>query len=259
MGKRVVYCKSSTITEAWALVLGLASEPNRDEVDALPAAAHKRLGSTARDPAFIVVQGLKDRSKTPPHWNQQRSWNGRRQLARIGHQYLSVHYLANEESRYSRYEECLQHPLEAWLDSYGEVLTREPAAYPLSSVVFGYVNKFDFPIENFDLSRFFRISVGIGADTPASELVGLDAGFRYINGMAEVTMRVAVDTVLADEGRISVLTTVTAERDAEKYSFKDKEAILATVLQAKESAKDGFFSVATDETHTLMGAQYASE
>ncbi|ETX09346.1 MAG: hypothetical protein ETSY2_00005 [Candidatus Entotheonella gemina] len=58
----VTYCKNSTITEAWAEVLGLPGEPDQEEVAALAHMAKKRFGNLRKIPSVVLMQQPKSAS-----------------------------------------------------------------------------------------------------------------------------------------------------------------------------------------------------
>jgi hypothetical protein len=63
-----------------------------------------------------------------------------------------------------------------------------------------------------------------------------------------------------DAQRIRVVAKISAENPTvDNISFLEPEAIIELIKQTKESAKTHFFFLATEETHRLMGAQYATE
>jgi uncharacterized protein (TIGR04255 family) len=258
--KAVTYCTNSTITEAWGLILGLPGELDEEEIGALAHFGKKRFGHFERIPSVVLVQRPKA-GPAPPFWQQQLTWDDGRLLARIGHRYLSVHFLNRGDRRYQTYEQSLQPAVKGWLETYDETLLGSREQYPLDRIGFGYVNTFHFPAPGFDLSKYFRVSLGIGVQTAQKGLLALETNFRLFDESraADVIVNLLVNTGV-DEGRqLQVQTKVVAERrGTDEHSFKDQESIFAELLRAKEAAKAMFFDFATEETHRIMGAQDAS-
>jgi uncharacterized protein (TIGR04255 family) len=259
--KVVTYCKNSTITEAWGSVRGLPAELDEEEVGALAHFGRKRFGGLQRQPSVVVMQRPKS-EPVPPFWQQQFTWDDRHHLVRIGHRYLSVHFLAQGDKRYETYEKSLKPALEGWLATYEETLLGASDQYPLDRVQFGYVNTFHFPVLGLDLSKYFRLSLEIGVEAAQKGLLALETNFRLFDELhaSDVIINLLVNSRPDEDQQLRVQTKVVAERRGiEEYSFKDSERILEDLLRAKEAAKAMFFDFATEETHRLMGAQYASD
>jgi hypothetical protein len=259
--KTVTYCTHSTITEAWGLILGLPGKPDEEEVSALAHWGRKRFGHLQKLPSVVVMQ-WPNADLVSPFWQQQLTWDESRLLARIGHRYLSVHFLKKGDERYRTYQESLQPAVAGWLETYDETLLGTREQYPVDRIGFGYVNTFQFPALDFDLSKYFRLSLGIGVEAAQKGLLDLETNFRLFDAAhaADVVINLLVHTE-EDEGRqLQVQTKIVAERRGiEECSFKDKDKILVELLRAKKAAKSMFFDFATEETHKIMGAQYASD
>ncbi len=259
--RTVTYCTNSTITEAWGVVLGLPGELDAEEVGALAYFGRKRCGPFERVPSVVLVQRPAV-GPVPPFWQQQLTWDHGRLLARLGHRYLSVHFLQKGDSRYHTYETSLQPAIRGWLETYDETLLGPPEHYPLDRVGFGYVNTFHFPASGFDLSTYFRVSMGIGVQTADTGLLALETNFRLFDASrsTDVIVNLSVNSGGEEGLQLQVQTKIVAERrSAEEGSLKDQASILAELVSAKEAAKAMFFDLATDETHRIMGAQYASD
>jgi len=98
LSKNVTYCTNSTITEAWTFVHGLPAAVNDAEMGALRHAAQKQLPGLKVLPGTVVVRRPQD-GLAPPFWVYQLTWDDGRLRARLGHRYLSVHYLRRVFSR----------------------------------------------------------------------------------------------------------------------------------------------------------------
>jgi hypothetical protein len=257
----VTYCTDSTITEAWGSVHGLPGELDEEEIGALVHFGRKHFGNLQRIPSVIVMQRPKA-EPVPPFWQQQFTWDNRRHLVRIGHRYLSVHFSAHGDERYQTYEKSLKPALEGWLATYRETMLGTPDQYPLDRVQFGYANTFHFPVSGLDLSNYFRLSLEIGVEAAQKGLLALETNFRLFDEShaSDIIINLLVDSGPDEDKPVRVRTKVVAERSGiDAYSFKDSELILEELFRAKQAAKAMFFDFATEETHKLMGAQYASD
>lgn len=197
---------------------------------------------------------------TPPFWNRQVSWDQRQFLARVGHRYLSVHFLGTSDQKYKTYEESLKPGLDRWLELFREFYNDELIRSSVNRIEYGYVNQFRFAAEHFDLSEKFKLNVGVGLESASKGLAGMDLRFQFREAAgAFMTVQVAVGSDEDDLDRLLVTTKVSAEFAVPGPLFLDEpERIRTHVHRAKEAAKRVFFEIATDSTHSLMGAQYAS-
>jgi hypothetical protein len=104
--------------------------------------------------------------------------------------------------------------------------------------------------------------MGIGVQAADKGLLALETNFRLFDASrsADVIVNLAVHTGGEEGPQLQVQTKIVAERrSVEEGSLKDHASILAELVNAKEAAKAMFFDLATDETHRIMGAQYASD
>ena len=257
----VTYCTQSTISEAWATVLGMPAPIVADESPGLVLAAKRKIEGLSDEPTLVVANIQQVHRPVPPFWNRQVSWGDRQFLARIGHRYLSVHYLVSSDRKYEKYEETFLPGLEAWLELFREFYSDELIRNGVNHVGFGYVNQFSFAADGFDLSEYFKLDVGVQLDSAADGLGGMDLrfGFRERGG-ASMTVQA---TVRQDEGSpedLVVTTKVAAEvLPASPLFLDDPPGLASQVFRAKETAKRVFFEIATQSTHDLMGAQHASD
>jgi hypothetical protein len=143
MPREVSACERSTITEAWAFAVGLPGPFVSEEASALVLAARRRWPELTVEPASPPP--TTDSTSTLPTWNQQWSWGQRRFLARIGHRYLSVHVLADDQRPYVTYDTSLQPALLEWLQLCSRVYSDPKHQYAVDRVGFGYVNTFEEP------------------------------------------------------------------------------------------------------------------
>ena len=254
--RRVDYCENSTISEAWTVILGLPGAVDPTDPPVLERAARHSLPTLQRKPAIVAVDVRGD--AVPPFWNQQVVWEGKH-LARFGHRYLSVHFIRQDEERYTKFSEVLAPSVGTWLDVYAQALGGE---HPVDRIGFGYVNRFTFDASGFDLSKNFSINVGVDVGAEAASLLGLTTAFRFYDPAQNMylTVELSAESVPSVDGEIGVTTKVFAERrGVENLSFVDSARLLEQVASTKEAAKESFFSLATQETHTIMGVVHASD
>lgn len=168
-----------------------------------------------------------------------------------------MHFLKPGEVRYETYERSLKPHLSEWLQVLSDILAGGPAQHPLDRVCFGYINSFELEPDDFDLSRYFRLSVGVGAETARAGLGALNVTFRVTPGPncdVKSSLLVEADPL---SGKVSVRTKVVGELRVLHFSFLDQADIHATTAEAKRAAKRSFFDLTTDETRELMGVKYA--
>jgi uncharacterized protein (TIGR04255 family) len=260
---RVIRCETPTVTEAWATVLGLPVSFIAEEGPSLVFAARKRLAGAQVEPA-VVVADIQRHQPVPPFWNHQIFWNDRRFLARVGHRYLSVHFLATEAAAYETYDASFLPALEPWLrvfqDIYGNDLVEHRVRHGIDRIGYGYVNRFTYPAEGFDLSRSFKLSVGVDIDGAAAGLSSLVVGFSVPESSgATTTTQVTIEPDRAGSDTIVVTTKVSTELgDLPGLLLDDAALIASEILRAKEIAKHAFFELTTEATRTRMGAHYAA-
>ncbi|MFH0902219.1 MAG: TIGR04255 family protein [Pseudomonadota bacterium] len=249
----VQYCQNSTITEAWALVLGLPARLDDTDAAVLLRAARARFPGMQQKPAIVAV---KVQEPTPPFWREQVVWDDDKYLARFGHRYLSVHFIRKGDRRYETFSKSLQPGIEEWLKIYEDVLTRGEDKHLVDRIGFGYVNTFELDPEGFDLSRFFKMSFSVSVGARDAGLLSLDTGCVFFDKGRNVHLSVnlTVESPTEENSRIRVVTKVSAERRGiEDASFAKHELLQSMIADARQAAKDTFFSFATDDTHAIMG------
>jgi uncharacterized protein (TIGR04255 family) len=256
----ITYCENSTITEAWAVIRGVAGKVDEAEAGAVTVNARKLFGEFQGQPSIVLVEGQSPEA-VPPFWREQLLWNNGKNLARIGHRYLSVHYIQKGGEKYRTYDDSLQPEIEKWLEAYEEALegTKEP--YPIDRISFGYINTFVFEQNDFDLSQYFKVNIGIGAESAKNGIAGLELNFVFNKEVdCDVVVNLNVSTATPDKDLIQVRTTVEAlVRFNGDKSFLDVDSLLTAIYGAKETAKHVFFDMATEKTKTIMGVQYAKD
>jgi uncharacterized protein (TIGR04255 family) len=256
---RVIHCERPTITEAWATVLGLPVPFVAEEGPSLVLAARKRLPGAQVEPA-VVVADIQQRRPVPPFWNHQVSWNDRRFLARIGHRYLSVHFLASVAAAYETYEASFLPALEPWLQVFEDIYANDLLRHRVDRIGYGYVNRFIYPTEGFDLSQSFRLSVGVDIESASEGLSSLEIRVSFLDPSGATTMaQVTIAPNQENLDTVAVTTKVSTEIGMLAGSFLDEPSSIAKeVMRAKEIAKHAFFELTTEATRTQLGARYAA-
>lgn len=256
MIKNVEYCENSTITEAWAVVQGGPGKVQDSEFGALENYASKKIGKFETKPSFVLVKHKGSDETVPAFWKKQLSWDNEKYLARIGHRYLSVHFVKQGEGKYEQYNKSLKPQVEGWLDSYKETVSGLQEQYPIENISFGYINLFKLPVKDFDLSRYFKVNFGTGVSYANNGIGALEIVFSVHEPETRISVRVTPDP--SDSEIIIVTTRVEARKLVEEsFSFEDSEQILELIGEMKEAAKSVFFDLATNKTHDIMGAKYA--
>ncbi len=114
---------------------------------------------------------------------------------------------------------------------------------------------FEFPTTDFDISRYFKLSVGIGVEAAKPGLRDLSTAFRVpLDDGAEASLTLTIEVPPAGDTLV-VRTKTVADDSAQGLSFFDGPGIVEAMLRAKNRAKRTFFDFATAETHTIMGAR----
>lgn len=259
----VIYCERPTITEAWATVLGLPDPFVAEEGPSLVFAARKRLAGAQVEPA-VVVADIQRQQPVPPFWNHQVVWNDRRFLARVGHRYLGVHVLASAAAAYETYDKSFLPALEPWLQVFQDIYGNEPLEHRVHHRVdrigYGYVNRFTYPAEGFDLSQSFKLSVGVDIESASEGLSSLVVGFSFPDPSGATTMaQVTIEPDRGSPDTVVVTTKVSTElADLSGMLLDEASLIAAEIVRAKEIAKHAFFELTTEATRARLGARYAA-
>lgn len=255
---KVSYCRDSTITEAWALIVGTPGKVSAAETGHLEISASKELGEFEPVPMFIFIEEGKDKNIVPPYWMRQLSWKNSEYSARLGHRFLSVHYLKKDGFKYETYEKSLKPQIDSWLNAYKETSEALKKRYPITKVGFGYVNTFYFPANGFILAKYLKLSFSTGSDSAKNYgLASLKISFSLNRGKPNYTIIVHIDIESTNLENVKLVTKVEAHQAVENdITFEDNLKIADLVLEAKETAKSFFFNeMATPETLRIMGAQ----
>lgn len=256
---RVRYCENSTITEAWCVLFGEPALFNEDDPALVRRLAQKTAGEFQTKPTFVAFSRIKD-APQPPFWTQQVTWGSGKHLARFGHRYLSVHFLAVEGEKYETYEESLQAAIVPWLEAMSSFAEFADDTSAIERLGFGYVNTFEFHDPEFDVSEYFALNFAVAAPMEGAELNGVETTFRFFDPKTEATVSIELRIDAAGQDDLVVVRTkVVAEMKVNDLTFADTDGVDAAVYGAKEIAKKGFFAFATRPTHELMGAVYDAE
>lgn len=256
--QRVKYCTNSTISEAWALIQGLPAPLNDLEDKALLHVAAPQFPNIKKVPSLVFAQT--DAGLTAPFWNSQLSWDEGKYQARVGHRYLSAHFIKNSKSKYESYEETLEPQIKKWLELYPKVCQGNRGDYAIGKIASGYINRFEFTRKDFDISEHFNLSVGIETGEVKGDLHEFKSMFRFFDVAESINFSVelSVEEITGSADKLLVTSHVFAEkRELSKLSFLDIAELTKVLRQVKDHAKNAFFEFATQSTKDLMGAKYA--
>ncbi len=257
MSKKVEYCENSTITEAWAAVLGSPAEINDSVTGGLENNASKVLGEFSIKPSRVFIEQNADEKLVPSFWHKQLTWNNSKYLARIGHRYLSVHFIKTED-KYEKYKNSLLPQIREWLNAYKETIDGRKEKHSVDRVIFGYVNNFRFEVDqSFDLKKYFKILFGTEAKSAKNGISHLNVNFRLQHESIEVAVDLNIMPHPTNKSQLMVSTKIEGQKSiGEDLTFEEPDKIIENIFVTKEAAKAVFFDLATDETMKLMGAIY---
>lgn len=248
---RVRYCRESTIEEAWAGVMGVPAVADPTEAAALLRAARKHLKDLELRPSLVTVDATR---LSGPYWTQKVAWNDGRNLACFGHRYLTVHFLRNGGARYETYEASLLPHLKTWLHIVADAFGGDATDQLVSDVSYGYVNRFEFPARDFDISHYFKLGLTLG-NPRGHELFGFETTFQ-LRDRTDLVITNNVSASLLKDGMVNVQTKFVAGKVmTQEATFGDEATLTAAIGEAKEGAKSAFFDFATAKTHDLMGVE----
>jgi hypothetical protein len=260
MPGRVTFCEHSTIVEAWATIWGRPAPVRDEDTGALVFAAKREFTQLTREPAVVAAK-IPDADVVPPFWSQQWSWDRGRYTARLGHQFLSVHFLAGPDTHYDTFDNSMAGALRGWFRAMAIVYRDRDFTNPADRVAFGYMNEFAFPGEGFDASEWFKYNVGIDMPGIDSGLLNLDLKFAFADpgSNAVIALEIHTEADHADSDRVRVRTKIAAQTMMIHEFLDDPDGLERVIRQVKDVAKDAFFEFTTAKTHQKMGAQYASD
>jgi hypothetical protein len=250
--RSVRYCESSTITEAWAVVLGAPAAETVASVQRAIEEAQAARPELEIDPSFVVATGNADLIE--PHWHTQLRWSNGVRVARVGHQYVAVHFLSRA-GKYETYQASLQPDVAWWWERWAT----GPAAFEPRRVVFGYVNTFEFEEQDFALGDYFNVAAELRGPITAHAVDGYQATFRLTVGCVNpVHLSILVDNLnLGSNEEPRLVRRVVVKTVANRGCMQsDVMGVLAELETAKALAKDSFFDFACERTHQRMGAMY---
>ena len=254
--REVIFCERSTITEAWAVVLGASVPVVHEEPAAIVVAARRALPGLEREPAMVIAE-IPQQGPVAPFWSQQWAWDSGRLRARIGHRYLGVHRLADDEHRYETYDRSLAPAVQPWLDACARVYDDPLIMQAIEQVGYGYINTFHFPAAGFDLAKIVHLELGVQIPGMRDGLDRFDIRLHYrdeLEPAAHVALQVVVQPEATPE-TLRVQTKVTATVMQMGW-WTDRPFVEQRLLAAKSIAKRAFFALVTEDTRQMMGARH---
>ncbi|MBK7889625.1 MAG: hypothetical protein IPJ84_01875 [Bdellovibrionales bacterium] len=254
--KTVISCSKTTIVEAWFVVRGLPARYDEDEAGAIITEGKKRIRDLQRMPSMVIWP--KTDQPQNSFWSSHLTWAKGRFQARTGHKYLSVHAMASPKSPYEGYTAYVKPAIETWLDIYSESV-QKPADFAIATTAFGYINSFEFEARAFDISKYFRLNVGLDIENNESPLVTLENKFSYFDVKTKMMVRVGLNIRPEPSNKtVNVKTHVVSEFiSGSGIDINSKLKILQQAAELKENSKRVFFGLTTDFTRDkIMGAKY---
>lgn len=252
---RVIRCRFPRITEAWCRLLGEPAEFDGADAAVLRRLATRTFGELESRPGVVTHQ-IQSEVPAAPFWTEQVAWDDGPHLARFGHQYLSVHVIPDQLHPYTTFDGSLRQPIRRWLDVFAEFgAFARGGDIRIAQVGFGYLNAFEFPSDEFDLSRYFRLNFAVDVPGAAMDLLGAQMSFRFSEPQhgAMIHLQVKADAGVDESAPVVLRTSAIAEIPGGGLASSGPDALEDAVYRAKELAKARFFALATPETHELMG------
>ncbi|MBI2605142.1 MAG: TIGR04255 family protein [Deltaproteobacteria bacterium] len=252
--KKIIRCTNSTITEALVILRGQPAQQDDEALGAMLKAGRKKFPDIKKMPSLVIIE--KQDGPIPPFWNTQLSWGNNRYVVRLGHQFLSIHFICDlAKDRYDTYEGTLGQPVKDWLEIVSEF--SGTGVFKPEKIGFGYVNTFLAKEEKLDLSDYFKINVGIELDPTKTPLQEINTHFRFLQ--PNTNTKLSFDLRVGEKsGQVQLQTKTSAKRQGIPASdFKKIEDVLKTIVEIKDAAKEAFFALTTDRAKREMGAQYA--
>lgn len=262
---KITICNNSNIIESWASLMGQGYEVNlkelRNHTGTVTTMAEKRKGSLtglAVDNSFTIhpSAGLVDR----PFWLRQFHWNGRRQFARVGKKFISVHKVSTPSEPYTRFENEILAPLvDIWIPIYQESIAKREDSQ-IARIGVGYSNRFVFDPSKFLMRDFFNFGVRVNLESPmkSNQLGALGCTFQ-IFGKHQIVTTMTIDvSPPPDKSKPLVIQIMTqSEMPLKKLTdLGDKEEIVKAIREVQSAAKLYFYSICTDKTlREVLGAR----
>ena len=251
---KITSCRNSNIQEAWCGIFGSPYVFNKGEEDDFGAqigsVLKKAFPEISQQPALILIPSAP--VVTSPIWTRQFSWLSGKQVARTGRRYLSVHRICDPPiDRYTTFEQEIATPAKNWLDGFDSILA--PGEFKASVVSAGYLNKFNFESDKFNLKDYFNLTLTFQAAGDPGEIVlsGLNTTFTF--GIPSKQHQIELTLHLSQpdsEKRNLILTTnVSCKRGlSDGICLTNSDSLWAEIAEARREAKLQFYSFCTDKT-----------
>ncbi|MDP8212227.1 MAG: hypothetical protein P9X22_02910 [Candidatus Zapsychrus exili] len=242
------------------IVQGVPAEVDNSESGAFTHTLDKKYKDNKKIPAIVVTQQAKD-FPMPAYWHSQLSINSDSNLIRFGHQYLSIHFLKKNDSKYDTFSDTLEPVIVDTLNTWADIISDRRGVLPVNMIGFGYINTFvDFALDGFDLSKYFRYSFGVDNSEIEASLSAVKTSFTILENKTSIPiiLEIEVGPNPKKPGFMKVVTKVMAQRlKTTHIPQKDTKKIMEEIKGMKDLAADTFFGFVTDETKKIMEAQYA--
>ncbi len=250
MSKRnkVLRCEEPAVKEAFCLIKGKPSKINEEEAPSLRNSARKFYENKdillENVPTFVMIPTDKER-KTGPFWYFQNKWN-KNNLVRYGHRYLSIHTLWSKSTKYNSFEKSLKPSIEDWIKLYRDTLVSKKESHPIDLISFGYINEFDFDLENFDPSKYINLNYKIGIDSNCVDAISSSVlSFDFLNTAKSINSTIKVIMKSSEiPNKIKLIVEVySSYSNIKDLTYSDD--LLSKIKELKDHAKETFFSFTT--------------
>ena len=259
--RKVKRCKHPAVKEAFCLIQGAPALIKDEEGPALENAAKKFYEEKDQKlevvPTFVMIPHVENHVANP-FWANQRKWNSGKNLVRFGHRYLSIHSLCDESSMYESFEHSLKPNIEEWIGFYRDTLVTKKDPHPIGLISFGYINEFNLPEKDFDLSSLVNLTYSLGLHPECVDGINkINLSFDLFNSskLINSTIKVSVGKSAKPECVKLVVEVYSGFGQLDDFCYNDN--IMAKVQALKDHAKDTFFSFATSHLRDdIMIAEY---
>ena len=258
MNKKVKKCTNSNLVEACVFMLGSPSAYEEQEISAFIVSIKDKLKNNE---GFKQIKGnVKINPETskpiiPPFSQDQFMWDNNTKIARLGHQFISIHTIHKTSNKYQTYNESLKPVVGDILDSIND-----ERSFNLSQLIFQYVNRFQFnEKKSLNLSEHFHFSAGINQEAGIG-LSNLQLKFKdntssiLRTNNSNTSFEVNVSYGL-DKGKLVLIVNTIGRKNLSNIQVKDKK-IFIEIDKLRELTKECFFKLMQEKTKREMGVQY---
>ncbi len=254
--KKILKCQNSLISEAWFVAQGIPAKVEEDEIGSINNEAKKQVEGLKRIPSIVVLP--KTEAVHPPFCTSHFTYlNGTKQ-SRVGHNYLSVHAICDSKNKYIDYNTSIKPEIIRWLGIQNDGIL-DPARFKLNALSFGYINTFHFAVKTFDISKHFKLNIGLDIQNLNGFMNSLGCTFQFLNPAKNYNTSVRFEVLPTpnDPANLTVrVHTLTEQLGQNNLDISKTDAILKKALELKENSKKSFFDFLTPETTKILDPVY---